>query len=311
MIEVQIAESERRDIVNQVARILRDLGNPDPPLKLSDVRSLLSLDLKYYAHSDPSIAVELAHRFKLFAQKTIPDVGKHLFDALAKSRLCAFWVPENSRILIDTDVPQPKHRWIEAHEIVHSVVPWHKGFLLGDNLQTIDPVCHATIEAEANFGAAQLLFMGDRFEADARSREFSFGSIKTLAKDYGNSIVSTLWRAVDKSDPVTPTFGMISVHPRHPKVGKHDGPNPWRYFIRSPAFQTQFSSVHPTDVFRMLTRHASFAKAGPVVSTSEVLKDVAGELWEFQIESFSTQYALLTFGRALKKRPSVLAASVA
>jgi hypothetical protein len=67
-----------------------DGGNPPPPIKLSDVRSLLKIDLKYYSSTDPSFLQEITHRFTLLARKTIPDVGKHLVAALSKSKLDAF-----------------------------------------------------------------------------------------------------------------------------------------------------------------------------------------------------------------------------
>src|SRR5262249_15977945 len=136
----------------------------------------------------------------LLAKKTIPDIGRRLLSALAQSKLCAFWVPDSARILIDDSVPEPKHRWIVAHEITHSIAPWHKEFLLGDNRQTLDPACHAVLEAEANYGAGRLLFMNDRFGAEARDLDVSFDSIKLLSKRYGNSIVSTLWRMVEERD---------------------------------------------------------------------------------------------------------------
>lgn len=305
MIEEQVGEFEKRDIRDRIDRILRDLGNPAPPLDLADVRQLLSLDLRYYSSSEPGLVTELTHRFKLLAQKTIPDLGKHLATALAKSRLLAFWVPDSAKIMIDTAVPKPKHRWIEAHEITHSVTDWHREFLLGDNRQTLDPACHAMIEAEANFGAGRLLFLGDRFSAEARDLYFTFDTVKALSKRYQNSILSTLWRMVEERDPSQPVFGMISVHPRYPEIGKHDGPMPWRYFIRSAAFQTQFSNVSPEKAFELITLYASRRKTGPIVDAQDVLPDVLGNRWEFQLESFSTSHALLTFGIALTQRPLV------
>src|SRR5260370_28036278 len=100
MIEEQVGEFEKREIRDQVGRILRDLGNPAPPLKLTDVRTLLSIDLQYYSSSEPGLVSELTHRFMLLARKTIPDLGKHLAAALAKSRLCAFWLPDSSKIIV-------------------------------------------------------------------------------------------------------------------------------------------------------------------------------------------------------------------
>lgn len=299
-------ELERHDIRKQVTRILRDLGNPEPPLKLTEVRSLLSLDLQYYSSSDPGLILELTHRFQLLAKKIIPDLGRHLQVALSQSKLCAFWVPALSRIMLDGDVPEPKHRWIEAHEIIHSVIPWHKSFLLGDNTQTLDPTCHAVLEAEANYGAGRLLFLDQKFSAEARDLELSFDSIKLLKKRYENSIISTFWRIVEDRDPLQPVFGMVSIHPHHPQVGSHDGPNPWRYFIRSDAFARQFSGISPEDVYELVKSHASRRKAGPIFSAQDTIGDDRGAQWEVELECFSTTHAVLTLGHATKERPLVI-----
>jgi hypothetical protein len=298
-----VGEHERRDIRAQMQKILRDLGNPDPPVRLADVRQLLSLDLQYYSSTDQGLIDELTHRFSLFTKKTIPDLGRHLAGVLAKSKLCAFWVPDSARILLDESVPSPKHRWIEAHEIAHSVTPWHRGFLLGDDKQTLDPACHLTIEAEANYGASQLLFLHDRFGRDARDLPLDFGSIKTLSQRYANSIVSTFWRTVEERNPNQAVFGLISVHPHYEDIGAHEGNEPWRYFIRSPLFLTQFSGVTPAQVFELVCRHASRRRTGPVLLAEDVLIDVSGKIFEFRIESFSTKYALLTIGFPLRERP--------
>lgn len=303
MSEELVGEFEKLEIRKQVDRMLRDLGNPVPPINLKDVRSLLSLDLHYYSSSDPTLLQELRHRFTLLAQKAIPDIGRHLISALAKSNLCAFWVPEASRIWIDSEVPTRKHRWIEAHEITHSVTPWHKGFLLGDNKFTLDPECHAIIEAEANYGAGRLLFLQDRFASEARDLRLSFDSIKALAKRYNNSIVSTLWRTVEERDPEWPVFGMVSYHPHFPEIGRHDGSDPWRYFIRSRAFRREFGSVSPDDIFALIVQFATTRKTGPIFSAQDLLQDGSGDDWEFSIESFSTKHALLTLGYAVAKRP--------
>jgi Zn-dependent peptidase ImmA (M78 family) len=304
---VLVGELEKREIRAQVDRILRDIGNSEPPLNLADVRALLSLDLHYYSSADPGLVEELTHRFALIAKKELPDLGKHLIAALAKSRLCAFWVPESSRILIDSEVPPPKHRWIEAHEITHSVTSWHKGFLLGDNSRTLDPACHAVIEAEANYGAARLLFLQDMFSIEARALPLSFTSVIELSKRYGNSIVSTFWRTVEQRDPEQAVFGIISIHPRHPDVGKHDGPNPWRYFIRSSAFLTQFASVSADDVFAVITQQATYRRTGHIFSAEHIFPDVIGNDWEYHILSHSTGHALLTLGYPVRRRSIVVA----
>lgn len=307
MKQVSVGEFEKREIRAQVDRILLDLGHPEPPLNLADVRALLSLDLQYYSSTDPGLIAELTHRFALLAKKQLPDLGNHLVTALAKSRLCAFWIPENSRILIDSDVPTPKHRWIEAHEITHSLTSWHKSFLLGDNSQTLDPTCHAIIEAEANYGAGRLLFLQDQFSLEARALPLSFTSIIDISKRYKNSIVSTFWRIVEERDPEQAVFGIISIHPNHPDVGKHDGSKPWRYFIRSSAFLTQFASVSARDVFAVITQQATYRRTGPIFSADHFFTDVSGDDWEYHILSHSTGHALLTLGYPVRRRSIVVA----
>ncbi len=308
MVEAEVGGYEKREIDAQIARILRDLGNPPPPLKLKDVRDLLKIDLAYYKSTDPGVIQELTHRFALLAHKTIPDIGRHLAAALAKSKLNAFWIPKSKRILLDETVPEPKHRWIESHEITHSVAGWHKDFLLGDNRFTVDPVCHATIEAEANYGAGRLLFMADRFGQEARDLPATFESVKALSKRYGNSIVSTLWRLIEGRDPDQSAFGMVSAHPIYPEIGAHDGDEAWRYFIRSPNFRIQFPNVTPEQAYALISSHCTNRKKGPIFEVSDVLENAIGERWEFKIECFSTTHAVLTLATAISIRERVIGA---
>ena len=302
----RVGEKEERDIQKRVFRILRDLGHPDPPVNLSDVRDLLSLDLTYYSSTDPELVLELSHRFRLLVRKTLPDLGNHLRNALEKSGLCAFWVPAANRIMIDREVPTAKHRWIEAHEITHSITPWHREFLLGDNAHTLDPACHAVLELEANHGAGRLLFLNDLFSKEAMQTDLSFKSIKTLARRYQNSIISTFWRTVEDRDPSQPVFGLISHHPRYPEIGTHDGTNPWRHYIGSLAFRSQFAGISASQIFDLVKQHASYRRTGPILEAKEILRDVLEDEWEFHIESFSTKYDLLTLGYPINRRKVVM-----
>lgn len=309
MMETRVGELEKRDIRAQIQKILRDLGRPEPPIDLRDVRELLSLDLQYYSSSDSGLINELTHRFTLLRQKVLPDIKGLLQSALAKSRICAFWVPDSRKILLDDEVPVNKHRWIEAHEIAHSVTPWHRAFLLGDNTQTLDPACHAMLEAEANFGAGRLLFLDDRFAYEAKEYDLSFNSIKHLAKRYRNSIRSTFWRVVEDRDPLQPVFGLISGHPHYPDMSNGIGQTAWQYLVRTPAFRTQFPGVSPALVFGLVSKHASRRKAGPVFVARDTLKDVTGDNWEFQLEAFSNGYELLTIGFPVGKHSIIVSAN--
>ena len=234
--EGDVGEQEAADIRAQVARVLRDLGNPEPPLDLDAVTDQLKLDFKYYAKTDLSLFDEVAHRVKVAGKLVIRDPGR-ILDVIRKAKLNALWLPDGRRILMDDEVPMPKQRHIHAHEIVHSITPWHQTFLLGDNELTLDPQCQAIIEVEANYGAGQMLFLLGRFAGEARDCELNWKSLQALKIRYRNTLTTTLWHAVEEREPDRPILGLIGRHPRHPDIGGGaDGAN-IRHFIRSRAFR--------------------------------------------------------------------------
>ena len=292
-----VGAHEAHDIEAQVNRILNDLGNPEPPLSLPQVRELLKLDLQYYSAVNVEHVQEFVHHIKV-ASKQIYARPTLLLEVITKAKLSALWIPDSKRILIDSTVPDLKHRWIEAHEINHSIIPWHHNFLFGDDRYTLDPECHAVVEAEANYGAGRLLFFGDRFASEARDVKLDFDNIKKLASRYGNTITSTLWRIVEEREPDRPTFGMITGHPYYPEHPKLGNGALEHKFIRSTAFRAQFSSITLDDAYSLLAKHASGKLSGPIASATDVLKDNNGDDFVFRIESFSNSHALLTYGVA-------------
>lgn len=250
----QVGEREQRDINRLVAKILKDLGDPEPPLRLELVRELLSLDLKYCSSTDVSPLAEFAHRIKV-AGKQLVTRPSLILDVVKKAKLSGLWLPDNRRIFIDQEVPEAKRRWIEAHEVTHSFVPWHKEFLLGDDELTLNPACHATIEAEANFGAGRLIFLGDQFHSEARDCAPNFESIKTLKHRYGNTLTSTFWRFVEDRNPAIPAFGLISQHPHHPDIGRGPNGEAIHRFVASAGFHAQFPNAKATDVYGVVSEN--------------------------------------------------------
>lgn len=291
--QVTVGEFEAEDIRRIIDRVLRDLGDPEPPLKLEDVRNQLKLDLKYYSTTDPTYLQEVAHKMRM-AGNDILTAPARLFDIVKKSGLAALWVPDAKRILIDSEVPQPKHRWIQGHEIGHSVIPWHREFLFGDDEYTLDPACHAIVEAEANYASSRLLFLQEKFGIEARDLGFDFSSIKQMAKRYGNTLTSTLWRMVEDRNPDQPVFGMVSAHP-HYDIGRGPDGEEIRYFIRSRAFAEQFGHFSPEDCYSLIKSFANRRRGGPIVETTHSLTDLNGDRHEFRMESFCNSHAVLTY----------------
>jgi hypothetical protein len=165
--------------------------------------------------------------------------------------------------------------------------------MLGDNKQTLTPACHEQIENEANFAAGQLLFFQDAFVRDARELSTGLDAVTALKKRYGNTMTTTLWRYVERSD--VPMVGGISCHPHRPSADFNPAA-PFRYFVGSTAFQRQFSSISEVGVFDQVQAYCANRKGGPLGSTDLPLADDNGVQHVFHFETFFNHYDALTLG---------------
>jgi len=300
-----IGDKEEEEIRALIVRIINDIGNPEPPVPLDHVRDLLNLDLKYYSATDPSMLLSISHRIKLGGKRLI-DKGAEVLNVLSKAKLSGIWLPDNNRILIEENVPQPKQRFIEAHEIVHSLTPWHRETLLGDNEFTLSPACHAQIEAEANYGAGKLLFLMDKFVDDARDVQLNWKNIKSLKGRYGNTLTTTLWHTIEERDPDHPVLGIISKHPKHDDIGGGKNGENCSHFIKSRGFRLRFPHVTSEDIYEIVRKYVGYQRGGPVGDGSAQLIDANGQVYEFVFESFSNTYDVLTYGTAIKKSQIII-----
>jgi hypothetical protein len=293
----------RKKIDARVDKILRDLGNPEPPLRLEEVRELLRLDLGYYQSDDDGILNETIHRLTMAGKQLIARPTL-LFDALRKFSIKALYNPDRKRILIDETMPKAKHRWAQGHEIIHDVLDWHEPAMRGDSELTMKQSCLDKVEAEANYGAGQLLFLRERFIHEALASPPSVQLVKALHKSYGNTNASTLWRLVETAGVERPLLGVMHYHP-HPRFQseKFDPANPCRHFIRSDAFAAQFSFVSEQNVFALISEYITPRKGGPLGDATAILADDNGTEHEFSFETFSFVHECLTLGVHIRKRP--------
>lgn len=291
------------DVDLQVTKILRDVGVTEPPVPMDLVLDRLQLDRRYYSTTDDGFLRETIHKLKVAGKQVLlrPSL---LLEAVRKLSLKALYLPDRKRIMIDQELPQLKRRWAEAHEVIHSVTPWHEQLMLGDTELTLSPACHQQIEAEANYGAGRLLFLQDRFREHLDSSRISMSDIRGLAKHFGNTITSTLWRAVEHLD--FPAIGVISGHPNRPNKD-FDPTNPCEYFIRSRAFVERFGDINEARVYSALRRYCSWVTRGPLGSAEVILTDDAGRDHLFEFETFHNSYKALTLGLYKRPRPTVVA----
>lgn len=293
----------KSDIDQRIERVLHGLGNPEPPLQLEDVRELLKLDLAFYTATNPSVVREAISRIRVatiqvFQRPTL------IIDAIRKFSLKALYLPDRKRIMLDSTIPPLKHRWSEAHEIGHSVIPWHEEMMHGDNDYTLAKSCLESIEAEANFAAGRLLFLRDRFVDEARASAPRIQSVQRLHGIYGNTLSTTLYRFVESIGDTVPAVGMITCHPhvdRRPL--DHDPNKPCKHLIQSTAFQARFCKLSEIALFGAVSQYCGSQRGGMLGQTEMVLTDDNDAAHRFYFETFFNRYDALTLGVYLQEEP--------
>lgn len=296
------------DIDQRIERVLKGLGNPEPPLRLEDIRRLLKLDRRFYTAKDTSVTREAISRIRV-ATIQVYERPTLILDAIKKFSLKALYLPDRKRILLDGDLPEKKHRWNEAHEIGHSLLPWHDDVMHGDNAHTVSADCHEQVEAEANFAAGRMLFLRDRFTNEARAMPPNLDSVKQLHTKFGNTYSTTLYRFVEMSGQDRPIIGMITDHPHASRrPANHDPAKPCRHFIQSPAFAAHFSRMPETDMFKAVASYCGAQSGGPLGSSEMILTDDNGDQHRFYFETFFNRYDALTLGVYLKPEVRIIAA---
>ena len=299
MKNMHIEHYAEQDIKKQIEKILKGLGYPKPPLVLKDVRTLLGLDFDYYNSEDDSLLKEYISKLRI-AGKQIITRPSLLLDVVKKAKLSALWLPDQKKILIDKKAPELKHRWMEVHEIGHSIIPWHRDYLLGDDSESLSSSCHEKLENEANFAAGQLLFLLCRFSDEANDMKINMNSILKLKKIFGNTITSTLWRFVEDTHSHVPMVGLISQIPsREDKGFKFE--TPCKYIIESKKFKEKISNIQSSEFYSIVKQHCSSAKRGFLGESEVILFDNNGKRHLFYFQTFSNTYEALTLG--VYKRP--------
>lgn len=289
MYNTHLSDQQVAAIDEQVAKVLRGLGDPEPPLRLEDVRELLDLDRKFYSSEDNGYLRETISRL-IVGGKQVLKRPTLAWEAVKKRNLKALWVPDRKRILIDRTTPELKWRWSEGHEIGHSIIPWHEYMLHGDDRHSLAPSAEQELEAEANYAAGRLLFLRGEFDDRLQSNDIDFAAIHKLAKEFDNTKTTTLWRAVEAIEE--PAFGMVTQHPAQQADPEKDL---FRYFVRSRVFANQFPDVTQTFLFAQL-QTVCRPGGGPIGRTDVVLMDANGDRHIFHMEAFYNGHESLTLG---------------
>lgn len=225
--------------------------------------------------------------------------------AALKRILGALWFEERT-IFIDTEQPDERVLFTDAHEATHAMCDWHEDILRLDTEDELFKQLHPGVEAEANFGAGHLIFQGGRFHQVALQDQVSLRAPIALAKHYGASRHAAVHYYVQEH----PDAVALLVAGRYPYC---DGTLPvWRS-VESVEFLRRFGRLRD----RLPNRKLSILEGGgaplaEIVNTARTaidppskaiaIPDLDGHKRKFVAESFFNGYCNLVFVAEAKSR---------
>ena len=104
MINPTLRARTTADVDQQIDKVLRGLGNPEPPLDLRVVRELLRLDRNFYNSEDDGVLRETVSKLKIAGVQVLKRPSL-LREAIQKFSLKALYLPDQKRILLDQALP--------------------------------------------------------------------------------------------------------------------------------------------------------------------------------------------------------------
>jgi len=284
-------EDTKNTIDEQINKILIGMTINNPPVDLSSIVDYLKIGKKSYDLNDEELLSEIRAELRV-ADKDIQQIVKGI-------DLKGLWIPKDNVIFIDKNVTKNKKRWVEGHEISHAIIPSHRYFLLGDTEDTLDPDYRLMLEAEANYGASSLIFLGDKFTGEARDLSIEWKSVQLLSKRYGNSLNTTLRRFVQFSHDI-PMAAFIGSPIWENNLNGQD--LPLRSFIPSDSFSQKFSKINMHYVFTLIRNCYPYRRRGPLGESIINIHDDNGDCYEFICDSFYNSYYLMTLLYFYRKR---------
>ena len=128
---------------------------------------------------------------------------RHVFGDLVDrvlSRLQGVIHFRSGEVWINPEMHPMRQRFVQAHEIGHDVLPWHRElFAYLDDRSRLRPDVRNRYEREANQAAIELLAHGDQLRREADDSALDMSIISELASRYSISIEAGARRIVEES----------------------------------------------------------------------------------------------------------------
>lgn len=276
--------STRRAIDQVTAKLLRDAGVAAPPVGIEQVLATLAVHQDFYDLENPGFLQRAMHRMRVggdYLRRFLRD----------RVKLAAVWLPDDRQILIDRGLPVPKQSWAAFHEATHSLLPWHREYFLGDTAQTLEPSFQEKLEAEANYGASALRFMGSSFSEEARDCLPVWKQVQSLKQRYHTSLQSTARRFVEFGPDLAMLFVVSTPWWREVPA---DQPHRCRHVLPSPRFSRTFTLPPEDGLADKITGSSRSVRGGPAGECEMCLPDLNGDMHLFYGRHFYNQHDLFT-----------------
>lgn len=198
-------------------------------------------------------------------------------------------------IAVDRGLRPPRARFSVLHEIGHYVLPTHRHALYLCDAKGMSRWTRLTFEKEANDFAAELLFKGVCFAADAASMNMSVEAVVTLAGKYEASHEAAARRLVEKS--LQPVMLVVFKDTAGKAQIDVDSPATWnvRYCVASPTFKDRFfaeiTGGVPIDVASEIA--VPLRDIRETIQREVVVDITGGKSVCFQAEFFFNQYNIM------------------
>jgi len=276
-------ESARRVIETEASKVLKEAGINRPPVKAEAVLDHLNLHYDYYDLDDPTLWDNWMH----WAAIKVTQAKK----AFASLGLKGALFQRERQVLIDKNLGDKQKNWVSLHEGAHAFIPWHKSFFIGDTAQTLSPWFQEELELEANYGAAQLLFMGKRFQNETILCKPSWTMIEHLSETFEASYESTLLKFVENSGECPM---MMVASKSGALMNTPQGRRKWQYYKKSAAFNVRFPNTLPGHVLNQINPKELRDGTGLIGEFEVMLRDSNQDRFVFEASVFSNTYKLLT-----------------
>src|SRR5713226_9256359 len=203
----------------------------------------------------------------------------------AMRKVRGFLDRRTEQIYIDSQLRDSRKTFVTYHEVIHRITPWQHITYTEDDDLTISLNCSTLFEAEANSGAAEILFQCDRFETEARDYGVSIASALHLSQKYEASCHSSLRRLVERNHRPCLLLILKTTSREHTNGNRSFFVS---YSISSPPFTLQFGEplrlefINPDDELGQILNNGSYGEIA--------LSDLKGFRRSCAVERFSNNY---------------------